>query len=86
MDERSGGRKSPADELLRERLFGITPGQREDARARMSTENAPAVTEEGAVEEDLRTLWIDRDDQGQGFKEWKKVCSESSDERQSTVP
>ena len=31
LDERSGGRKSPADELLRERLFGTAPGQREDA-------------------------------------------------------
>ena len=86
LDERSGGRKSPADELLRERLFGITPGQREDARARMSSEDAPAATGEEAVEEDLRTLWIDRDDQEQGFKEWKKVCSESSEERQPTVP
>ena len=56
LDERSGGRKSPADELLRERLFGTAPGQREDARARMSTEDAPVGTGEEAVEEDLRTL------------------------------
>ena len=60
LDERSGGTEAPVDELLRERLFGTVPGQREDARARMSTEDAPAVTGEDAVEEDLRTLWIDR--------------------------
>ena len=75
-----------ADELLRERLFGTVPGQRDDARARMSTEDAPAGTGESAGEEDLRTLWIDRDDQGQRFKEWKKVCSESSEERQADSP
>ena len=52
----------------------------------MSTEDAPVGTGEEAVEEDLRTLWIDRDDQGQRFKEWKKVCSESSEERQADSP
>ena len=83
---RSGGTEAPADELLRERLFGTVPEQREDARARMSTEDAPAGTGEEAVEEDLRTLWIDRDDQGQRFKEWKKVCLESSEERQADSP
>ena len=46
----------------------------------------PAGTGEEAVEEDLRTLWIDRDDQGQRFKEWKKVSSESSEERQADSP
>ena len=86
LDERSGGTEATADELLRERLFGTAPGQREDARARMSTEDAPAGTGEEAVDEDLRTLWIDRDDQGQRFKEWKKVCSESSEERQAVSP
>ena len=75
-----------AGELLRERLFGTVPGQREAARARMSTEDAPACTGEDAVEEDLRTLWIDRDDPGQRFKEWKKVCSERSEERQADIP
>ena len=29
LDERSGGTEAPADELLRERLFGTAPGQRE---------------------------------------------------------
>ena len=86
LDERTGGTEAPADELLRERLFGTAPGQREDARARMSTEDAPAGTGEEAVEEDLRTLWIDRNDQGQRYKEWKKVCSESSEERQADSP
>ena len=52
----------------------------------MSTEDAPVGTGEEAVEEDLRTLWIDRDDQGQRFKEWKKVCSESGEERQADSP
>ena len=70
--------EAPAGELLRKRLFGAEPGRREDARARMSTEEAPASTAQDVVEEDLRTLWIDGDDQGQRFKEWKKVCSESS--------
>ena len=79
LDERSEGTEAPADELLRERLFGTAPGQREDARARMSTEDAPAGTGEESVEEDLRTLWIDRDDQGQRFKESKKGCFESSE-------
>ena len=65
-------RETPAGELLRERLDGAEPGRREDARAPMSTE-----------EEDLRTLWIDRDDLGQRFKEWKKVCSESTEEGQA---
>ena len=48
----------------------------------MSTEEDPASTAEEAVEEDVQTLWIVRDDQGQRFKEWRKVCSESSEERQ----
>ena len=57
------------------------------ARARMSTEEAPGGTAEDVVEEDLRTLlWIDRDDQGQRFNEWKKVCSESREERQADSP
>ena len=75
--------ETPAGELLRERLCGAEPGRRENARARMSTEEAPADTAEEVVAEDLRTLWIDRDDQGQRFKEWKQVCSESSEERQA---
>ena len=86
LDERSGGTEDPAGELLRERLFETVPGQREDARARKFIEEAPAGTGEVAVEEDLRTHWMDRDDQGQRFKEWKKVCSESSEERQADSP
>ena len=43
---------------------------------------APADTAKCVAEEDLRTLWIDRDDQGQRFKDWK-VCSESAEERQA---
>ena len=70
----------------RERLYGAEPGRCEDARARMSTEEAPADTAEEVVEEDLRTLWIDRDDQGHRFKELKNVCSESSEERQADSP
>ena len=58
-------------------------GRREDARTRTSAEEIPADTAEEVVEEDLRTLWIDRDDQGQRFKEWKKVCSQSTEERQA---
>ena len=52
----------------------------------VKTREHVAGTGEEAVEEDLRTLWIDRDDQGQRFKEWKKVCSESSEERQADSP
>ena len=86
LEERSSGMEAPAGELLRERLYGAEPGRREDARARMSTEEAPAGTGEDVVEEDLRTLWIDRDDQGQRFKKWKNVCSESCEERQADSP
>ena len=71
LDERSGGTEAPADELLREH----------ECLPRMIQ-----LAQERKVEEDLRTLWIDRDDQGQRFKEWKKVCSESGEERQADSP
>ena len=76
--ERSGGTETPAGELLREGLYGAEPGRCEDARARMSTEEAPADTAEEVVEEDLRS--------GQRFKERTKVCSESTEERQADSP
>ena len=74
--ESSGGIETLAGELLRERLHGVEPGRREVARARMSTEEVPAGSAEEVFEEDLRTLWIDRDDQGQRFKEWKNLLRE----------
>ena len=36
--------------------------------------------------EDLRTLWVDYDDQGCRYKEWRKVCVECRDVRLTDSP
>ena len=37
-------------------------------------------------EEDVRTLWIDYDSQGERFKEWRSVCQEASEHRYKDAP
>jgi hypothetical protein len=37
-------------------------------------------------EEDVRTLWIDYDFQGERFKEWRNVCQEASEHRYKDAP
>ena len=57
-----------------------------DRRAALPTSGKGKGTDdvsktEGKSTDEVRTLWIDIDDQEERFKEWRKVCAESTDER-----
>ena len=47
---------------------------------------SPAGSGAAAVPEDARTLWIDRDPQGERHKDWRLVVYESTEERHADSP
>ena len=72
-DARRMSPKDGADRVLERRAFGAAtpPAGRESAKEGDPLPEAP---------DDLRTCWIDTDEQGVRYKEWRRVVQEASQE------